>query len=206
MKPFLNLIVAMDQGDNIGHEKKVPWGPLPTDFHWYLSHVTITKDPLKRVALILGRVTFLETIHFDEKYLSRWHFIVISTQPTGSIHSACPTVNRELIDVVNTFEQATLRAKDLIEMPSAKVESAFVFGGAGPYEEAIASKLVKRIYLTRIMAEFPDSDTRVANFDLTDYHRICRPAGELLAEFDDRIIEENGLTYQFQVYDRTDSK
>ena len=206
MKPCLNLVVAMDQGNNIGHEKKVPWGPLPTDFNWYLSHATTTKDPLKRVALILGRVTFMETILFDEKYLSRWHFIVISRQTTGRIHSACPTVDRELIDVVNTFEQAALRAKELIDTPSAMVESAFVFGGAGPYEEAIASKLVKRIYLTRILAEFPDCDTHVENFDLKDYHRICRPAGELLAELDDKIIEENGLKYQFQVYERTDSK
>jgi dihydrofolate reductase len=202
MKPFINIITAMDETNAIGHEKKTPWGPLATDYYWYSTHATTTKDPLKRVALILGRITFEETILFDKKYVSRWHFIVITRQPPETFYKSYPNIDRNQIDVVNTFDQAAVREKDLIETPIAMVESVFVFGVVSPYEQALASNLVKRIYLTRILAEFPQCDARVSNFDLKDFRRIKRSSDEVLAELDDKICEENGLKYQFQVYER----
>jgi dihydrofolate reductase len=204
MKPFMNIVIAMDEKNAIGHEKKIPWAPLPTDYKWYLTHATTTKDPLKRVALILGRITFEEVIQFDEKYISRWHFIVITSQLPETIYNTYSNIDRNLIDVVNSFDQAAHRAKLLLDTPSAMVESVFVFGGVNPYEQALTSKLVKRIYLTRIFAEVPECDARVSNFDLNDFQRIQRSSDEILAELDDKIIEENGWKYQFQIYQRKD--
>lgn len=84
------------------------------------------------------------------------------------------------------------------------IESVFVFGGVNPYEQTLEAKLVKRIYLTRILAKVPECDVRVSKFDLRDFRRIKRSNHEVLAELDDQIFEENGWKYQFQVYERKD--
>ncbi len=204
IKPFINIVVAMDEKNAIGHEKKIPWAPLPTDYNWYLTHATTTKDPLKRVALILGRFTFEDAIKFDQKYVSRWHFIVITSQLPEILYNTYSNIDRNQVDVVNSFDQAAQKAKLLLDTSSAMIESVFVFGGVGPYEQALESKLVKRIYLTRIFAEVPDCDARISKFDLSDFQRIKRPSDEILAELDDKIIEENGWKYQFQVYEQKD--
>lgn len=204
IKPFINIVVAMDEKNAIGHERKIPWAPLPTDYNWYLTHATTTKDPLKRVALILGRFTFEDAIKFDQKYVSRWHFIVITSQLPEILYNTYSNIDRNQVDVVNSFDQAAQKAKLLLDTPSSMIESVFVFGGVGPYEQALESKLVKRIYLTRIFAEVPDCDARISKFDLSDFQRIKRPSDEILAELDDKIIEENGWKYQFQVYEQKD--
>jgi dihydrofolate reductase len=197
----MNMIVAMDEDQNIGRDNKIPWGPLPTDFRWYLTHVTTTNDPLKRVALVLGRVTFEETIKHDVKFTSRWHFIVITRQTTEFVYPSHENIERERIDVVNSFDQAVIHAQQLLDTPSAMIESIFVFGGANPYEQALSANVVRRIYLTQIFAKFGNCDARVSNFDLKHFRRIKRSADELLAELDEQIIEENGWKYQFQVYE-----
>lgn len=198
MSPFLNIILAMDESNTIADQGKIPWIPLPTDSHWYLTHSTSTKDPIKRVALILGRVTYEEVSQFDEKYLSKWHFIVITRQSKDSFHS---TTDSNYINVVHSFDQAVQQANDLLECSNSQIESVFVFGGVAPYEDALASKLVKRIYLTRVFTKIPNGDTRLSKFDLSDFQRIKRSNEEILSELDDKIIEENGWTYQFQIYE-----
>ena len=204
MEPFMNIVVAMDEKNAIGHEGKIPWVPLPTDHRWYITHSTTTKDPSKRIAIVIGRVTFEETIEFNQKYISRWHFIVITKQLPEIFYDTHSDLDRKHIDVVNSFDQAAHRAKFLLDTPSEMIESVFLFGGVGPYEQALAAKVVKRIYLTRIFADVSKCDTRLSNFDLTDFRRIKRSNDEVLAELDDKIIEENGWKYQFQVYDRKD--
>lgn len=204
MKPFMDMVLAMDEINTIGHEGKIPWTPLPTDKKWYLTHTTTTKDPSKRVALILGRITFDGTIRFHKEYLSKWHFIVITSQSSEIFYNSYANFDNTRIDVVNCFDQAAERARLLLDTPSAMVESVFVFGGARPYEEALEAKLVKRIYLTRVFSEFPQCNARVSKFDLSDFRRIKRPDGELLAELDEKIVEENGWKYQFQVYEHKD--
>jgi len=204
IKPFINIVVAMDEKNAIGHERKIPWAPLPTDYNWYLTHATTTKDPLKRVALILGRITFEDVIKFDQKYVSRWHFIVITSQLPEILYNTYSNIDRNQVDVVNSFDQAAQKAKLLLDTSSSMIESVFVFGGVSPYEQALESKLVKRIYLTRIFAEVLDCDARISKFDLSDFQRIKRPSDEILAELDDKIIEENGWKYQFQVYEQKD--
>jgi dihydrofolate reductase len=201
MEPFLNIIVAMDESGNIGHQGKLPWGSLPTDFHWYLTHATTTNDPLKRVALILGRLTFEETLGHEEKYLSRWHFIVITRLSNQELLMRHPTVDPARVHVMKTFDDAVQQGRRLLELPLAMIETVLVFGGANPYEQAIASKMVRRIYLTRILTEIANCDTQVKNFDLNGFRRIRRASWEILADHDDRIVQENGWTYQFQIYE-----
>ena len=204
-KPFIDMVVAMDELSNIGHQNQLPWGSLPTDHEWYLTHATTTKDPNKRVALILGRLTFDDVMRFHGKYVSRWHFIVITRQTSETFFNTYPNVAREHVDVVHSFEQAALQGRRLLDSAHPVVESVIVFGGSRPYEEAIESKLIRRIYLTRIFAQLPHCDTRVSNFSLDGFRRIKRGADEVLADHDDRIVEENGWKYQFQVYERDES-
>ncbi|UJR10322.1 hypothetical protein I4U23_014528 [Adineta vaga] len=204
-KPFMNIIVAMDEINTIGHEGKIPWAPIPTDFNWYITHATTTKDPSKRVALIIGRVSFDETIKFDQNYVSRWHFIVVTRQSSQDFydtHRNIDQINR--VNIVNSFDEAAQKAKELLDTPEAMIESVYVFGGVQIYEDAIKSKLVKRIYITRVFAKLPECNRRLSNFPLYDFKRIKRSQHELLSELDDQIIEENGWKYQFQIYERND--
>jgi len=204
MKPFMDIMVVMNEKNAIAHERKIPWAPLPTDFNWCFTHITTTKDPSKRVALIAGRLTFEDTLKCGEKYISRWHFIVITSQLPEIIYNAHPNIDRNQIDVVNSFDQAAHHARHLLDTPSAMIESVYVFGGVVPYEQALDAKLIKRIYLTRVFTEEPECDTRLSKFDLSDFRRIKRSSDEVHAELDDKIVEENGWTYQFQVYEHKD--
>ena len=202
MRPFMDIIVAMDENNSIAQDGKIPWGSLPTDHQWYLTLATTTKDPNKHVALILGRFTFEDVIQFDEKYVTKWHFIVITSHSVETLINKYPRLKADRIHTIPTFDQATIQAKELLNQPESMIESVVVFGGAQPYEQAIKSKLVHRVYLTRIFEKFPQANTRVENFDLKDFRRIQRSKDETLAEWDDRIVEENGLKYQFQVYEQ----
>lgn len=202
MKPFMNIIVAMDENNSIAQEGKLPWGPIPTDHQWYLTLATATQDPNKRIALILGRLSFEDAIQFDEKYVAKWHFIVITSHPVESFTTKYPQLQADRIQVVPDFDHAAVEARQLLDQPDSMIESVIVFGGAKPYEQAIESKLTRRVYLTRIFATFPQADTRVEKFDLSDFQRIQRPKDEILADWDDRLVEENGLKYQFQVYEQ----
>ena len=206
MKPFMDVILAMDENNSIAQDGKLPWGPIPTDYHWFLTLATATKDPNKRIALILGRLSFEDAIKFEEKYVSKWHFIVITSQPAEHFVSKYPQLKADRIQTVSTFDQAATEAKELLDRPKSMIESVVVFGGVKPYEQAIESKLTRRIYLTRIFEKFPQADTRVEKFDLKDFRRIQRSKDETLAEWDDRIVEENGLKYQFQVYEQIEQK
>lgn len=200
-KTFIDMFLAMDENNAIGHDREIPWVPIPTDFNWYITICTTTKDPCKRVAIIVGRKTFEDLIQFDEKYVSRWHFIVLTNQTSDFIYETYRNIDRTHVDVVQSFEQAIQRSKLLINSNDSMIENVVVLGGAIIYEQAIASKLVKRIYLTRILAKVPGCNNIVSNFDLTDFQRIKRTSNEILSEYDDRIIEENGWKYQFQVYE-----
>ncbi|CAF3456625.1 unnamed protein product, partial [Rotaria sp. Silwood2] len=93
----------------IGNEKKIPWAPLPTDYHWYLTLATTTKDPSKRVALIIGRITFEDIINFDPKYVSRWHFIIITRQ-SPEIFEGCDedVVSEYFEDLIGELPQTCL--------------------------------------------------------------------------------------------------
>ncbi|CAF1306600.1 unnamed protein product [Adineta steineri] len=202
IKPFMSIVVAMDENNTIAHNGKIPWAPLPTDHYWFLTHSSTTKDPLKRIALILGRKTFIDTIAFFKKYVPRWHFIVLTQELPEIFYEKYSNINRNQTDIVNSIDEAAYRAKELIETADSTIESVYVFGGVIPYEQALERDYVKRIYLTRIFAKALECDTQVSKFDLHNFQRIKRPKDELLAEYDDKIIEENGWTYQFQVYDR----
>jgi len=187
MEPFLDLMVAMDQNNGIGINNKVPWN-LPGDWAWLMTISTTTVDPKKRNAIIVGRLTHEEM----GSLAKRWYSIVITSKPNLVKQS-------DDVICVSSFEQAISVAHNL-HSKNDKIENVFVLGGVQPYEQAIRSKLVKRVYLTRIFAEF-NCDTRWTTMNLTDYKRIKRNENEILASEDDQIKEENGIKYQFQVYD-----
>ena len=62
-----------------------------------------------------------------------------------------------------------------------------MFGGIQPYEQAMASGLVYRVYLTRIFAEYP-CDTYWSSLDLSQFRRIQRSKDEILAELDEKMV------------------
>ncbi|CAF1435881.1 unnamed protein product [Adineta ricciae] len=196
MHRFLNIMMAMDVNNGMGMNNKLPW-KLNEDERWFLSISTTTKDPLKRNAVIIGRLTFESFCKYLTKNFIHWHFIVITS---NSLESIKANYEQSHIDVVRSFDEAVRMARGFLDNSEKGIESVFVFGGVHPYEQAMASGLVYRVYLTRIFAEYP-CDTYWSSLDLSQFRRIQRSKNEILAELDDQIIGENGVTYQFQVYE-----
>ncbi|CAF1435770.1 unnamed protein product [Adineta ricciae] len=181
MDRFLNIMMAMDAKNGMGINNTLPW-KLNEDERWFLSISTTTKDPLKRNAVIIGRLTYESFC----KYLTK--------------KSIKANYEQSHLDAVRSFDEAVRMARGFLDDPEKGIESVFVLGGVQPYEQAMASDLVHRIYLTRIFAEY-SCDTYWSNLNLSQFRRIQRSKDEILAELDDQIIEENGVTYQFQVYE-----
>ncbi|CAF1021622.1 unnamed protein product [Adineta ricciae] len=196
MDRFLNIMMAMDAKNGMGINNTLPW-KLNEDERWFLSISTTTKDPLKRNAVIIGRLTYESFCKYLTKSFVHWHFIVITS---NSLESIKANYEQSHLDAVRSFDEAVRMARGFLDDPEKGIESVFVLGGVQPYEQAMASDLVHRIYLTRIFAEY-SCDTYWSNLNLSQFRRIQRSKDEILAELDDQIIEENGVTYQFQVYE-----
>ncbi|RKF65095.1 Dihydrofolate reductase [Golovinomyces cichoracearum] len=106
---------------------------------------------------------------------------------------------------VNSFDSAVQAADGC--------HRVFVIGGAQIYEAALASKLARRILLTRVLRDF-DFDTcfplelaengtvkegwhRVAHKQLTDWTN---------EKVSDMILEENGTKYMFEMWEKNDGQ
>lgn len=75
------------------------------------------------------------------------------------------------------------------------IDHIYIIGGQRVYEEAIDSNLCDKVYLTRVFADF-ECDAFFPNVDPNTYKSVILddvPQGEQ---------EENGLKYQFFVYQR----
>ncbi|XP_023712017.1 dihydrofolate reductase-like [Cryptotermes secundus] len=95
--------------------------------------------------------------------------------------------------VCSSLETALQR---LQEPPLAEtVESAWIIGGSSVYKEAMALPQCSRIYLTKIFRTFK-CDTYLPRVPEDSFKRIKDP------DVPDQVQEENGLFYEYQVYER----
>ncbi len=79
------------------------------------------------------------------------------------------------------------------------VESLWIGGGTAVYKHAMDSLAATHIYLTKIHKDF-DCDTFFPEIDSKNYVEVVDPA------VDQDLQTEGGLTYNFHVYERVDSK
>ena len=142
MTPF-SIVVAMDQDRGIGRDGKLPWH-LKCDLQHFKEITTQTRDRNKHNAVIMGRKT--------------WDSLPSQFRPLPNRINVVITRNPNL-----EFPQGVLRADGLeqalvLGAPSSAIESVYVIGGAQIFEQAIALKECRKIYLTQILHSF-DCDT-----------------------------------------------
>lgn len=145
MTPF-SIVVAMDQNRGIGRDGRLPWH-LKCDLRHFKEVTTKTRDKTRRNAVIMGRKT--------------WDSLPAQFRPLPDRVNIVITRNDNL-----KFPRGVLRAGGLdqaLDLPatgalSTTIESVYVIGGAQIFQQAIARKECRKIYLTQILHSF-DCDT-----------------------------------------------
>ncbi|KAK3578386.1 hypothetical protein CHS0354_025479 [Potamilus streckersoni] len=79
---------------------------------------------------------------------------------------------------------------------SSKVEHVYIIGGSSVYKEVMTGPYKCRLYLTRIMADF-ECDTFLPDIDEKVFQKIENPLN-----VPSGIHSENGINFQFEVYDK----
>ncbi len=160
----LSIIAAVSNNNVIGNENRLIWH-MPADLKRF-KNITIGHT------LIMGRKTFQSI----GKPLPGRTTIVVTSQEELDIQG-CPKAT--------SFKEAIKLVKDEKEV--------FIVGGAEIYQQAIKSYYTKKIYLTRIFADF-EGDTY--------FPEIYPEKWELIERIDYEPDEKNIYPYAFLVYKR----
>lgn len=143
---MISLIVAYAHNNVIGNKGRIPWD-IPDD-----------REHFKQLTLgsivVMGRRTFEEIYKKFGAGLPGRETIVISK-----------TTNYEGANyrTAISLEKALELAKSLF--PQKEI---FICGGESVYKEAIESKLVNKMYITKIDADIP-GDAFFPEFDIADF-------------------------------------
>eukprot|EP01055_Gregarina_sp_Pseudo9_P005236 Gregarina_sp_Pseudo_9__5235@NODE_58_length_4716_cov_37_865298_g54_i0_p1_GENE_NODE_58_length_4716_cov_37_865298_g54_i0NODE_58_length_4716_cov_37_865298_g54_i0_p1_ORF_typecomplete_len649_score167_84Thymidylat_synt/PF00303_19/5_5e106DHFR_1/PF00186_19/9_1e34RibD_C/PF01872_17/0_0049RibD_C/PF01872_17/2_1e03_NODE_58_length_4716_cov_37_865298_g54_i025854531 len=155
--PSVGSIFASTLSGGIGVNGKLPWR-IPEDLHFFEkitkgSHRK--KDNFKQRAVIMGRRTFESLPGGPLK--DRISFVITSKAKSHTQD-----------DVNRVFYCASLQDA-LDKMKEMKIDTGFVTGGAGIYNEAHGNELPDRIYWTRVCGPAIQTDTQV-DLDLLLQH------------------------------------
>ncbi|CAN8002253.1 unnamed protein product [Ixodes hexagonus] len=184
-------IAAMCRNRGIGARNTLPWR-LKKEMA-YFTRVTSAAAEGKSNAVVMGRKT--------------WDSIPPKYKPLpGRINVVVSRTLSEVPEghhVATSFSDALGLLQPLVASGKARrmhlqVDKAFVVGGAELYREALADPRCTRVYLTEIDADF-ECDVFFPELDPNDFKLVQEegvPQGEQT---------EGGLTYRFNVYQRTSS-
>ncbi|XP_052263955.1 dihydrofolate reductase-like isoform X8 [Dreissena polymorpha] len=127
------------------------------DFEYYLKTTsTHKKDSSLMIVHVHGRKSWAGCTDFQASYGGVYH-IVCSQSRDPSIKT-----HPNLLTVAGSVPEALEYIADLNR--NGKLDSVWVMGGAGIYQECLSHPLCGRIYLTHVYKDFP-SDTFFPPFD-----------------------------------------
>lgn len=184
MTKQVSLIAAACRSNGIGSKGSLPWR-LKQEMAFFTRITSETADSGKRNAVIMGRKT--------------WESIPTKYRPLANRVNVILSRNLTDVPLGADFLFPSLQQCLLQLQSNQEIEKIFVIGGQQVYADAIKSHSCQRIYLTRIDADFdcdtffPDLDPRIYQEVATDGDHV--PHGSQ---------EENGIKYQFHVYERTE--
>ena len=131
---MLKLIVALDEERGIGKDNGIPWF-IPGELGWVARTTKETTHPGTMNALIMGRKTW-DSLPEDKRPLTG-RFNIVVTRDAGKVRGEPDFMCSSLEDALNVLDLE-------------KVEHAFIFGGAGLYEEALNKGFVEEVLLTHV--------------------------------------------------------
>lgn len=137
-QPF-DVVVAADLEGGIGIEGRIPWR-LPSDLAHLVRVTTETRDPDKRNAVVMGRVTW-DTLPPRYRPLPRRYNVVVSRQPDLALPDGVGLASSVVEGISLGYQPAD-------------VESVLVLGGGEIYRQALELPGCRDIYLTRVLDRF----------------------------------------------------
>ncbi|XP_046415852.1 dihydrofolate reductase isoform X1 [Neodiprion fabricii] len=175
----VNGIVSENQG--IGINGRLPWR-LKKEMAYFTRLTTETKDPSKKNVVIMGRRTW-DVMPKKYRPLSNRINVVLTSKDL--------ILGDEAL-VCKSFPDAL---EKLSKIPlTDKIERIWVIGGSSVYKAAMELPNFHRLYLTLVRKYF-ECDTYFPPIS-NEFHLVKDP------EVPDGIQEENGLQYEFKVYEK----
>ncbi len=165
--PVVTMIVAASQNNVIGKNNDLPWH-LPRDLQYFKKITT-------GCPIIMGRKTY-ESIG---KALPNRLNIVVTRNKNYQLADA---------EVVNDLPSAIERAKQ-----HCNDKEIHIIGGATIFVQALEERLVSKIYLNRVLADF-DGDTFLPEIDWQQW--------KLISQEHHSTDEKNNYAMTFNVYSK----
>ena len=168
---MFDVVVAADLDWGIGKAGGLPWPKLRGDLAHFRRITSSTAREGAQNAIVMGRKTW-ESKEVNAKPLPKRVNVVVS---------------RNTLIVPD----GVVAARSLDEALAVKgVETIFVVGGAGLFQEALVDARLRYIYLTRVNGRF-DCDVTMPNLDSRGYYRDATWDGEAIGE-------DNGVSYRIE--------
>lgn len=143
------------------------------------------KDPTKKNVVIMGRKSYFG-VPESKRPLSDRINVVLTREPEKHTFPSDVIVVSSMGEALAKIQQPELESQ---------VENVWIVGGNSVYEEAMCSPQCHRIYFTKIMESF-DCD---AFFPQISANFVLVSNDENIPE---EIQEENGIKYQYQIYEK----
>jgi len=140
-------------------------------------------DPSKKNAVIMGRKTYF-SIPAGKRPLGGRVNVVLSTEPEKYDFPANVIVAKSLSESIAKIQEV-----------ASTIENVWIVGGHSVYKEAMESEFCHRIYYTNVLATF-ECDTFFPK--ITEDFQLVANDPDIPVE----IQEENGVKYQFQIYEK----
>jgi dihydrofolate reductase len=169
---MISLIVAYDKNRGIGAGNDIPWF-IKGELKWVAETTKSVKNALKVNALIMGRKTW-ESLPEDRRPLPNRINIVISRTTV---------IDHDAVITCKSLEEAIHWAKN-----TEIVETAFIFGGASIYKEALEKNVVDEVLATEVRV----SDHYVNGEFKPDYK-----ADTFFPELPDNFYVEHSVTVNY---------
>ena len=168
---MFDVVVAADQDWGIGKANGLPWPKLRGDLAHFRRVTTSTVKDGARNAIVMGRKTW-ESKEVGGKPLPKRLNVVVSR---GAL----------------VVPDGVVAARSLDEALAIKdVETIFVVGGAGLFQDALVDDRLRYTYLTRIEGRF-DCDVKMPDLDARGFYRDATWDGEAIGE-------DNGVRYRIE--------
>ncbi|GAU47467.1 hypothetical protein TSUD_90350 [Trifolium subterraneum] len=173
------VIATRDMG--ISMDGKLPW-TLPTDQKFFDDITTITSDPGKKNAVVMGRKSW-EAIPPENRPLSGRLNIILTRSGTFDIATA---ENVLLCGSVSSAMELLASSPYCLS-----IEKVFLTGGGEIFREALHGPGCEAIHITEIEASI-ECDTFMPRIDFSVFHPW----------YSSFPLVENGLRYSFTTYVR----
>lgn len=169
-----DVVVAADEAWGIGKQQGLPWPRLRGDLAHFRRVTTTTRRDGARNAIVMGRKTW-ESKEVARTPLPKRLNVVVSRSP---------------LEVPDGVIAARSLDAALAATAAPDIETTFVVGGAGLFQEALVDARLRYVYLTRIAGRF-GCDVTMPDLDARGFVRDATWEGEAIGE-------DNGVRYRIE--------